>query len=56
MRIVGMIAVAWLLLQVYPHIHIDFAAPRKEVNQEKVKLLDDGLMDYYPGAIIKRHK
>lgn len=52
MRIVGCIVVGWLLFQVYPHVHIDFApavVQKKEAAQhEKVKLLDDGLMDYQP--------
>ncbi len=52
MRLIGFVIVVWVLFQVYPHVHIDFAPPEKEVaainGHEKFKVLEDGLLDYQP--------
>lgn len=58
MRIFGTIVVIWLVLQVYPHIHIDFAPlPGEKVTQPLPPLIpppqeqvqaSDELIDPYP--------
>jgi hypothetical protein len=63
MRIIGFLVVGWLMLQVYPHIHIDFASmPGAQVSkQRQVQVMEpmpvpvattqasaDEVMDPYP--------